>query len=499
MRQGLLLMLGAVLGLAGCIATDGVAEESSGDPIERYFSQEIQWSECGAGALCAIVLAPLDWDNPGVGTDVELALSKYEATGESQGSLFVNPGGPGASGYTFVLDSVDFAVSPTLRESFDIVGWDPRGVNFSSAVSCASTDADLDYFFFGELESEPDTPEWEAELLAESIRFGEECSANTGELLGFVDTLSTVRDLDLLRHLVGDEQLNYLGYSYGTLIGALYIETFPENVGRVVLDGPVDPASSEFDLVLNQHRGFEESLTAYLEDCEVTDTCPFPGTVTEKLQAVSELYDSLAEEPLRHEDGRIFDDGMLRTAMVTTLYAQSSWPFLTQMFQEVQEGMTDTGMFLVDFYYDREDGVYQDNSMEAFIAINCLDYPSESDPEVLADQARQLREAAPYTARPDEYGNLVCENWPYAPKLNKGPVRGVGANTVVILGTTGDPATPYNWAVSLNEQLENSVLLTLEGEGHLAYDERVDCINDPVDTYFVTGEVPRDGLTCVAK
>ena len=497
MRRHLGVALSAAV-LAGCVAVADNPAENTEDPLAPYLGQEVQWSDCGAGAECATVMAPLDWDNPGVGEDVSLAVARHSATGQALGSLFVNPGGPGASGYEFALDRVDFAVSEVLRESFDVIGWDPRGVNFSSPVSCAATDAELDYFFFGELEAQPDTPEWDAELLAESIRFGQECQANTGELLEFVDTLSTVRDLDLLRHLVGDEQLNYLGYSYGTLIGALYIDTFPERVGRMVLDGPVDPGASQFDLVVNQHRGFEEALEAYLVECDLTNSCPFAGSLEQRLRGVSDLYDELEHNPLRHADGRLIDDGMLRTAMVTTLYAQSSWPFLTRMFEELQEGVTDTAIFLVDFYYDREGGVYQNNSMEAFIAINCLDYPVESDPAVLEAQADQLREAAPYTARPSGDGDLVCMNWPYPPKLNKGPVRGEGANPVVILGTTGDPATPYNWSVSLNEQLENSVLLTLVGEGHLAYDERVTCINDPVDTYFVTGDLPEDGITCVA-
>ena len=498
MRCRLGVALSAAVLLAGCVTVADNPAENTEDPLAPYLGQEVQWSDCGAGAECATVMAPLDWDNPGVGEDVSLAVSRHSATGQALGSLLVNPGGPGASGYEFVLDSVDVAVSEVLRESFDVIGWDPRGVNFSSPVSCAATDAELDYFFFGELEAQPDTPEWDAELLAESIRFGQECQANTGELLEFVDTLSTVRDLDFLRHLVGDEQLNYLGYSYGTLIGALYIDTFPEKVGRMVLDGPVDPGASQFDLVVNQHRGFEEALEAYLVECDLTNSCPFAGSLEQRLRGVSDLYDELEQNPLRHADGRLIDDGMLRTAMVTTLYAQSSWPFLTQMFEELQEGVTDTAIFLVDFYYDREGGVYQNNSMEAFIAINCLDYPVESDPAVLEAQADQLREAAPYTARPSGDGDLVCMNWPYPPKLNKGPVRGEGANPVVILGTTGDPATPYNWSVSLNEQLENSVLLTLVGEGHLAYDERVTCINDPVDTYFVTGDLPEDGITCVA-
>jgi pimeloyl-ACP methyl ester carboxylesterase len=488
-----LLTLLAVVGCAPLQA--GVGPTVPGDPLDRFFSQELDWENCGA-ALCAFATAPLDWDSPANDGVVSLALVKYEARKQALGSLFVNPGGPGASGFDFIFESVDFAVGPRLRDSFDVIGFDPRGVGRSSPVSCASSDDDLDYFFFGQVDAEPDSREWEEELLKESVRFGQECATHTGELLEFVDTRSTVYDMDLMRHLVGDETLNYLGYSYGTLIGALYIDTFPARVGRIVLDGPVDPGASQFDLVLNQYRGFEEALVSYMTRCGVNDSCAFPGTLEQRLQAVSGLYDALAETPLTHSDGRMLDDTQFRTAMVTTLYAQSSWPFLTQMFEEVQQGVTDTAFLLVDFYYDRVDGVYQNNSMEAFVAINCLDYPVERDDVVLADQAAQLLAVAPYTARPDGLGDLVCQNWPYEPRLTKGPVRGVGAAPVVILGTTGDPATPYNWAVSLNDQLENSVLLTLVGEGHLAYDENDPCINEPVDNYFVTGEIPEDGLRC---
>ena len=488
------LLASSALVLSGCAAVNDEVEEV--EPAAYYFDQDIDWEDCDGGAECATVLAPLDWDNLERGEDIELALVRRKATGEAQGSLFVNPGGPGASGTDFVQESVDYAAGPKLQESFDIIGWDPRGVNRSTPVYCAENDEDLDYFFFGELESEPGTPEWDDELLAESIRFGRECEKYTGELLGFVDTMSTVRDLDLLRHLVGDEQLNYFGFSYGTLIGALYIDTFPDKVGRIVLDGPVDPGASQFELVLNQYRGFENALIAYFDYCGENDFCPFPGTREERLQAVSDLYDRLEEDPIRAQDGRLLDDGMFRTAMVTTLYSQESWSYLTQLFVEVSQGQTEIAMALVDFYYDRVGGIYQNNQMEAFIAINCLDYPVESDKAVLEDQAQQLREVAPYTARPDATGDLVCQNWPYPPKLNKGPVRGEGANPVLVLGTTGDPATPYNWSVSLAEQLENAVLLTYVGEGHLAYGNGNPCINDPVDTYFLTGEMPAEGIRC---
>jgi len=491
-RTGVALSVSVLALITGCapVVNEPVTPES------YYFGQDIVWEGCESGAECAIVLAPLDWDVLEPGRDVELALSRHRAPGEAQGSLLVNPGGPGASGFEFVRDSVTRVVGADLRESFDIVGWDPRGVNASTPVECATTDAELDYFYFGELEAEPGTPEWDEQLVAESIRFGQECLENTGELLQYVDTLSTVRDLDLLRHLLGDDQLNYLGYSYGTLIGALYIDTFPQNVGRIVLDGPVDPAASQFDLVLNQYRGFEEALIAYVEDCVAQGICPFEGDRDAQLRAVSGLYDRLESDPLRHSDGRLVDNSMLRTAMVTTLYSQDSWTFLTQLFIEIDRDITNTAIVLVDFYYDREDGVYQDNSMEAFIAINCLDYPAEFDQQVIAAQALQLREVAPYTARPRGYGDLVCQNWPFPPRLTKGPVSGEGANPVLVIGTTGDPATPYNWSLSLAEQLGNARHLTLQAEGHLAYNKDSACINDAVEQYFLTGALPDDGLMC---
>lgn len=470
--------------------------ESLVTPIEDYFAQSVEWSSCGGDAFCAVVRAPLDWDNPGRGGDVALALSMHKSTERSQGSLFVNPGGPGVSGFTFVRDNVEAAVSDDVRASFDVVGWDPRGVNLSSSISCSETDAELDKFFFGQFRSEAGSDERRKEEMSESIRFGEQCLRHSGELLGFVDTLSTVRDLDLLRDLLGNEKLNYFGYSYGTLIGALYIEEYPLRVGRVVLDGPIDPASSQFDLVLNQHRGFERALGAYLNECAVQNSCPFEGNLSTQLQQVSELYEALALNPLPHSDGRLVDDGVLRTAMITALYSADSWPFLDQMFSELRDGETETAFFLVDYYYDRDDGKYLNNSIEAFIAINCLDYAPESDPDVLRSQAAQLRQAAPFTSRPSENGDLVCMNWPYPPKLQRGPVSGEGADPIVILGTTGDPATPYNWAQSLNAQISNSVLVTLIGEGHLAYDEGLTCINRPVDSYLISGELPMEGLTC---
>jgi len=504
------LVLVSALLLSGCVPTwlqelvsGGTVSTPTGeevaDDVRPYYSQVLTWEGCGGGAECATAIAPLDWDNPGEGDDIELALVRHPATGGSpQGSLFINPGGPGASGFDFVRDSVDFAVSADLREAFDIVGWDPRGVGRSSAVSCSTSAAELDEFIFGIPEAPIDTPEWEAEIIEGSIAFAEACAENTGPLLGFVDTNSTVRDLDMMRAVVGDAQLTYFGYSYGTDIGARYADQFPEKVGRLVLDGATDPTTTTFDIVLAQSEGFENALMAYLEACPDLGSCPFPGTVDESLALIRDLYDRLATDPIEAADGRFFDGAVLDIAIATALYDEGSWQFLSQMFTELRTGVVETGFLLADFYYGRENGEYIDNSLEAFIAINCLDYPAETDREVIAQQNEQIRAVAPTTGNPSPLGDVLCANWPYQFEGELAPVSGAGAAPILVIGTTGDPATPFIWAEALASQLESGVLLTWVGEGHIAYDEGDPCINDVVDEYFLTGAVPADGLVCDA-
>lgn len=503
------LVLVPALLLSGCVpswlqelVSGGTVSTPTGEEVAEnlrpYYSQVLTWSGCGGGAQCATAIAPLDWNNPGDGDDIELAMVRHPASGgQVQGSLFINPGGPGASGFDFVRESVDFAVSADLQRAFDIVGWDPRGVGRSSAVTCYTDAADMDEFIYGIPEAEFGTPEWEAEVTASSIAFAEACAENTGPLLGFVDTNSTVRDLDMMRAIVGDAQLNYFGYSYGTDIGARYADRFPDKVGRLVLDGATDPTTSTFDVVLAQSEGFENALTAYLVACPDLGSCPFPGTVDESLALIRDLYERLGTDPIQASDGRYFDGAVLDIAIATALYDEGSWSFLSEMFTELRTGVVDTGFFLADFYYGRENGEYIDNSLEAFIAINCLDYPAETDRDVIAAQNEQIRAVAPTTAgEGSPLGDVLCANWPHQFDGELGPVSGTGAAPILVIGTTGDPATPYHWAVALAEQLESGVLLTWVGEGHIAYDEGDPCINDVVDAYFITGAVPQDGLVC---
>ncbi len=496
-----------LVGLSGCfgigpVGTDTVSTPTGEDvaaALVPYYTQVLKWADCDNGMQCTTAIAPMDWNNPSPDTDIELAVVRHPATGTKIGSLFTNPGGPGASGYDFVYDSVDFATSADLRASFDVVGWDPRGVGRSSAVKCYDA-AELDQFIYGLPEAPRGTQAWIDEVTQSSIDFGQSCLANTGELLQFIDTQSTVHDLDMLRAVVGDEKLNYLGYSYGSDIGSYYVENFPDKVGRLVVDGATDSSIPVFEVGLVQTKGFQRALENYLAACPgLFDDCPFTGDIPTDLATIRALYDRYDAAPIAAPDGRLMDAGVLDIAMSMALYSQDSWSFLNDLFSEAADGVTDTAFFLADYYYSRDtDGTYADNSLEAFIAIYCVDYPAETDPAVLAEQEILLQQASPTTYRPSPpIGDVTCINWPYQ---YQGPpitaLTGAGAPPILVVSTTGDPATPYEWGVALADQLESAHLVTFNGEGHTAYGQGNACVTSTVDDYFLKGTVPATDPNC---
>lgn len=486
-------------------STPDTTSKPTGEEVEAqlkpYYEQVLNWTDCEDGFQCTTAIAPMDWANPSPETDIELAMVRHPATGTSMGSLFTNPGGPGASGYDFVRDGLDFAVDENLIENFDIVGWDPRGVGRSTPVTCYDAEQ-LDDFIFGIPEAAVGTPEWLADVTESSIDFGQACLAGTGPVPQFIDTQSTVHDLDMMRAIVGDEKLTYLGYSYGSDIGSYYIENFPDKVGRIVVDGATDSSISVFEVGLTQTKGFQRALENYLAACpDMFDDCPFTDGVDAALAQIRALYDRYDANPVAAPDGRMMDAGVIDIAMSMALYSVDSWSFLNDLFSEAEEGETDTAFFLADYYYSRDtDGTYSDNSLEAFLAIYCVDYPVESDPAVLAQQEVLLQEASPTTYRNfPPTGDLTCANWPYkyiGPGITA--LTGEGAPPVLVVSTTGDPATPYEWGVALSEQLQSAQLITFHGEGHTAYGQGDPCIQSTVDNYFIKGIVPTEDPQCNA-
>lgn len=506
-RAGLLLLVGVAVTatLTGCLqwfvpprveSTSQPTGEEVAAELEVYYHQVLRWESCGNGMQCTVARAPMDWSNP-ADAEIELALVRQPAQGTKLGSLLVNPGGPGGSGYDFVLDSVDYATSDRLQRSYDIVGFDPRGVGRSSAVSCYDDPAFLDEFNYGIIPGTVGSDQWIADVAAANAEFAQACLTHTGPLLEFVDTVSAARDMDLLRAVLGDEKLNYLGYSYGTFLGATYADLYPENTGRLVLDGAVDPSTTDFDVTKTQAVGFENAFKAYLADCVTRDECPFTGTVDAAMARTGELLGELAVTPIPAPDGRMLGSSAMFIAIILPLYNQENWPLLDDLFAEVFIGETATAFFLADNYNGRDpDGTYRDNSTESFISINCLDYVSNVTNESMRAEAALLAEAAPVFGPVMSYGGTLCEAWPFPPTRDRVAIAAEGSADILVIGTTNDPATPYVWAVALADQLENGHLVTYEGEGHTAYTTGDPCVLGVVDAFFIDGTVPASDPHC---
>ncbi len=466
--------------------------------LEPFYSQVLTWKKCEGTFQCATATAPLDWSDPSR-SSIDLALIRATATQKPIGSLLLNPGGPGGSGYDFVRDSLDYAVSSTLSSRFDIVGFDPRGVNKSSAVSCYDDPSEMDAFLFDvSTDAGPvGSDAWLDDIEKSNAEFGEACLKHTGELLGYVDTVSAARDLDLLRAILGDAKLNYLGYSYGTFLGATYADLYPNNTGRLVFDGAIDPATTDFEVTQTQAVGFENAARAYIADCMTGSKCPFTGTVDKGMERIRTLLDRLDASPLRASDGRLLGSSSMFTAIILPLYSQSNWPYLTDVFADVFSGDADYAFQIADAYYARNvDGTYDDNSTEAFLAINCLDYMSTSTRQTLEAEAAELAKAAPTFGPQMSFGGTSCDSWPFESTRVRAPIAAKGSAPILVIGTTNDPATPYTWAKSLASQLENGHLVTYNGEGHTAYNKSNACVNDAVDSFFISGTVPASDPNC---
>ncbi|MEE6295602.1 alpha/beta hydrolase [Georgenia wangjunii] len=463
--------------------------------LEDVYAQEVAWEECGSRFDCTRVTVPLDYDEPD-GEQIELALKRHvtEDADTRLGSLLVNPGGPGGSGTSFV-EAVGMLFSEDLLAGYDVVGFDPRGVGESDAIDCVS-DVELDEIRSAEYDL--DTDAGLAEYTAATEELAASCAENTGELLAHVDTVSAARDLDVLRHVLGDPQLAYLGYSYGTLLGATYADLFPENVGRLVLDGAVDPALDSTGLVMGQAVGFENALRAFVEDCLAGDDCPLSGDVDDAVGQVQDLLAMAESTPLPTGTDRELTVSLMASGIILPLYEDAYWPLLSSALQAAMKDQDGSQLLLLaDLGAERElDGSYSSNAQEAFPAINCLDYPVATDIEQMRAEAETLAELSPTFGSMLAFGDIACQTWPHPSDAERAPIAAEGAAPVVVIGTTGDPATPYEWSVSMADQLADAVLVTYEGQGHTAYGRSNDCITEAVDAYLLEGTLPPDGLTC---
>jgi pimeloyl-ACP methyl ester carboxylesterase len=475
------------------LTTTPNTEPLSGQGISKYYNQKVDWADCGSGFLCATILVPLDYAKPD-GQSITLSVVKRPADDQDarEGSLLVNPGGPGGSGVSYA-EHADSVFDQTLLDHFDIIGFDPRGVGESTPIDCLD-DAGLDRLLAAD--PDPDTP---AEVTANTDllrNFGQQCLKHSGALLGHVSTVEAAKDMDILRALVGDRQINYFGASYGTYLGATYANLFPTRVGRMVLDGAVDPALEPHQAGLTQAKGFQTALDAYVDDCIGQPHCPLGGDREAALQKISELLDQLDQHPLPTDDVRRLTEGLGYLGIILPLYVKDYWPVLTQGLTQAFDGNGSVLLALADAYANRGPDGYKDNSDEVIYAVNCLDHPETISVAQVRRSIPAYERAASVFGRVFAWSEYGCSQWPIKPTTPVAPIHAKGAAPIVVVGTTRDPATPYREAVALASQLDSGVLLSRDGDGHTAYGMGNSCIDNTIDTYLVDGAVPPDGKRC---
>jgi pimeloyl-ACP methyl ester carboxylesterase len=497
-----LLAFGAI---TGCGGNGGNGNGESGD--ERLAAQRLDWSGCRGDPQpmpgntrweCATLQVPLDYDKPD-GDTIGIALIRARtraAAGDRIGSLLFNFGGPGGSGVT-TLPAAGTEYQK-LHERYDLVSFDPRGVGRSEGVRCLG-DQELDDFHQSAV-----IPRTSAEgkaYLADQRRYAEACERNSGEILPHLTTADTARDMDLMRQVLGDEELHYFGISYGTELGGVYAHLFPEKVGHAVLDAAVDPTRNPMESSLGQAEGFQLALTNYLKSCAETGECPVGGPPAEGEQEISTLLKRLDEEPLETNDpdGRTLNGTLAAAGIAQSLYSEDFWGLLTEGLDDAVNDSDGTLLLRLSDLLNgrREDGTY-DNSQAALTAISCADAKPRYGLEDIRSTLPAFEEASPVFGTMAAWGLAQCYGWPVGGEANHPTVTAPDAEPIVVIGTTGDPATPYEGAGKMADRLgrDVGVELTYEGEGHGAYNSGDTCVQTQVNDYLLEDEVPEDGSVC---
>lgn len=475
------------------------ADEAVAAEYASFYTQEVAWAKCAdPDILCSNIEVPVDWSNP-AGDRLKLALAFRKADNETAlGSVIFNPGGPGASGVTWIKDSATQIGTTNLRANFNLVGFDPRGVGASEPqIKCLDA-KNTDEFLYSDSEFGVASSRDVAATKAAVKEFTEACLANTGPNLKYVDTVSAAKDLDVIRAVFGDEKINYLGFSYGTFLGTMYAQLYPSRVGSMVLDGAIDPTVSEAEQNVSQLIGFDRALKNYLSSCLENQDCPFSGSLANAEAQVARLLLQIEKKPLETDSDRKLTIWAAVTGIIMPLYGKNWWPTLTDGFSEAQRGDGTILLTLADTYNDRlEDGTYGSNTLEANIAVSCLDGRQPADEKSMAEQNQIVLRTSTVFGRYWQFGALTCANWPFPVVERPREFSAKNSAPILVIGTTGDPATPYEQAVALaNNVLANAQLVTFNGEGHTAYGLDSKCINRTVDNYFIKNVVPAEDPDC---
>ncbi|MCP9276397.1 alpha/beta hydrolase [Mycolicibacterium arenosum] len=500
LTRGVLAAASVVSLVAGCSTQiDGRAVMGTPPP-----GTPVAWTECPPmtvtvatppGAQCGMLSVPVDYSKPD-GDVAQIAMIKIPATGQKIGSLVVNPGGPGKSGNEAAAGIVGL-LPPSVREKFDLVGFDPRGVAGSRPDVWCNSDADndreraepqVDYSETGVAGIEQDTKDFVQRCVD---KMGDEYLANLG-------TINVARDLDAIREALGDDKLTYLGYSYGTRIGAFYAEQFPDRIRAMILDGAIDPNADPAEADIRQAAAFQTAFNDYAADCAKDPTCPLGTDPAKAVEVYKGLVEPLVETPAETDDprGLSYNDAVIGT--ILALYSPAMWQNLTAGLQEVRAGRGDNLLRLADYYMGRDAQGRYDNSTDVRVAVNCVDKPPITDRAKVIDQDRRAREAAPFMNYGDFTGYAplgTCAFWPVPPTSEPHELEVDGLPPTLVVSTTNDPATPYQAGVELAEQL-GGALLTFDGTQHTVVFQGDSCVDDIASKYLIDLVTPPQPATC---
>ncbi|WP_329194757.1 alpha/beta hydrolase [Streptomyces sp. NBC_01435] len=492
------------------LAANAAEASSSGD----LASQKLTWTPCPAPSAvqgggkapsplpggtrweCTSMRAPLDYAKP-KGETIQLALIRARAKNQDQriGSLVFNFGGPGASGVA-TLPAFGTAYDK-LRARYDLVSFDPRGVGRSDGVEC-ETDKQLDARY--EADGTPDTSAEVDTFVKDTKAYAQACEKNSGKQLPHVGTTDAARDMDLMRQVLGDKKLYYFGISYGTELGGVYAHLFPKNVGRSVLDAVVDPTQDNEQSSLGQAKGFQLALDNFTKDCaERGDACKLSGSTSKEVeQGISEQLDRLEKKPIQGLGDRKLTQTLAITGVAAALYSKQTWPLLEQGLDEADGGNGGLLLALADSLNGRSDSGRYDNSMAANAAVNCADSKQRFTVDQTKAKLPEFRSASKIFGDYLGWSLMSCTGWPVAGAWDTPDVSAPGAAPILVIGNTGDPATPYAGAKAMTDALGKGVgvEMTYEGQGHGAYNSGNACVQKAVGGYLLDGKVPAAGTVC---
>ncbi|MFL6240586.1 MAG: alpha/beta hydrolase [Actinomycetes bacterium] len=464
-------------------------------PLARFYNQQIDWHGCEGGFQCTTFRVPLDYRHPS-GSTITIAAIRLPSSGHHDGSLFINPGGPGGSAIEYARHARG-EIPSSVRKHYDVVGYDPRGVGASAPIRCVSGSFIYAYNAVDPLAS----ASGRSATITASRQFGAGCEKEAGRLLAHVSTIDAARDMDVLRALVGDPKLTYMGKSYGTFLGALYANLFPHRVRALILDGAIDPALSVEDSFRVQARGFEVALTAFLQYC-AAQHCSLGSTYSDVLAEFNRLFESTAAHPLpagdySGADGRTVDRTIFQYGVASALYARSLWPDLVQALSDAQQGHGGRVLEFMDQELERQSNGHYSNLVESNLAINCVDRPSPRALSAYEHDASVWGQESPHFGAYEAWALLPCAYWPVPAVIKNMPLHAHGAPPILVIGTSRDPATPYVDAVNLAKELDSGVLLSYDGDGHTVYGfGKSSCVDRIGNDYLLDLKVPRPGTRC---